>query len=47
MNWLLLRWCDPGHRHSLAVVGDGGFQMTMCELATLSCENIPVNPGHQ
>jgi acetolactate synthase-1/2/3 large subunit len=26
-----------------AVVGDGGFQMTLCELATLRQENIKVN----
>jgi acetolactate synthase-1/2/3 large subunit len=26
-----------------AIVGDGGFQMTMCELATLMQENIKVN----
>lgn len=26
-----------------AIVGDGGFQMTMCELATLKQENIKVN----
>jgi acetolactate synthase-1/2/3 large subunit len=26
-----------------AIVGDGGFQMTMCELATIAQENIKVN----
>src|SRR6185436_9168097 len=25
------------------VVGDGGFQMTMCELATIAQENININ----
>jgi acetolactate synthase I/II/III large subunit len=25
------------------VVGDGGFQMTMCELATIAQENIDIN----
>jgi len=28
-----------------AIVGDGGFQMTLCELATLMQENVKVNIG--
>ena len=29
-------------KQSWAVVGDGGFKMTMCELATLAYEKLPV-----